>query len=358
MKILNVQEMFERGKVAAPMAEPANVPDPWYTTDPLIFHSTPDPNGNIFQPDPDETKQCIIHVHGWRMSYHEAQTWANTSFKRLWHLGYKGRYAFFSWPTYSPATSTHEGYLTYNKSEYRAWLSFVESLPSDYTKNIMAHSMGNIVVGSAFSRGMDGIANYALLNASVAAQSYDPSRIDFPNRLTPDTDSDATVHARFGLSCQFIGITARITNFYLEDDFATGLWLVNHEHNKPQRMDNPPYGYAPNGYTLSNGSICKLAELDPLLAPITLLPKRGVSKFEEALAFVTQTRSFPAGRTPTNLNMPGAAKVDLDRFDFGYEQRSLLGSVHSAQWLWSFQRTYPFWKELLRSFIIEPTPPP
>lgn len=363
IKLMDVQEMFERGKVAAPMSEPGDVPDPWATIEPLIFKASTDPNGNPFQPDPEETKQYIIYVHGWRMSYHEAQTWANTSFKRLWHLGYKGRFAFFSWPTYSPATSALNGYLTYNKSEYRSWLSgvalksYVASLPNNYTKNIMAHSMGNVVTGSAFRQGMGGIANYAMLNTAMASQSYDPTRVDYPNRVTPDTDNDATVRDHFGLSSKFSGITARITNFYLEDDFATGLWSLNHEYNKPQGILAPldrAYGYSRSGYSIS-GATHKLAQLDPILLA---LPLRGVTMVEEALAYVTQTRSFPAGRTPTNLNMPNALKIDLDRFDFADNPRALLGSVHSAEWIWSFQRTYGVWKELLRSFRIEPTPPP
>jgi hypothetical protein len=166
------------------------------------------------------------------MSYNEAQTWANTSFKRLWHLGYKGRYAFFSWPTYSPATSLAGGYLTYNKSEYRAWLSgvafksFVTSLQSDYTKNIMAHSMGNVVVGSAFRQGVGGISNYALFNAAMAAQAYDPTQID------------------------------------------------------------------------------------------------------------------------------------MDRFVFENNYRSLFGSEHSAEWIWSLQRTFGVWRALLNSFDINPNPMP
>jgi hypothetical protein len=305
IKLMDVQEMFERGKVDAPMSEPDNVPDPWVTNEPLTFQSTSDLNGHAFQADPDEAKQYIIHVHGWRMSYHEAQTWANTSFKRLWQLGYKGRYAFFSWPTYSPATSEFNGYLTYNKSEYRAWLSgaalksYMHSLPSGYTKSIMAHSMGNVVVGSAFRQGMGGISNYSLLNSAMAAQAYDPTRIDYPTRQTPDTDSDPTVQTRFGLSSKFSGITAKVTNFYLEDDFATKIWGDNQTLNKPQGILAPlhRYGYSNSGYTV-DGTLHKLAQLDPLVLSV---PLRGITMTEEAMAFVTQTRSLPAGRTPTNI---------------------------------------------------------
>jgi hypothetical protein len=361
IKLMDVQEMFERGKVATPMSEADNVPDPWLTTEPLTFQSTSDPNGNAFEADPDETKQYIIYVHGWRLSYHEAQTWANTSFKRLWHLGYKGRFTFFSWPTFSGADSAIDGYLTYNKSEYRAWLSgaalksYVASLPSGYTKNIMAHSMGNVVVGSAFRQGMGGVSNYSLLNAAMAAQAYDATRIDIPSRQTPDTDSDPAVRTNFGLSSKFSGITAKTTNFYLEDDFATTIWSLNHATNKPQIILNElggvlpldrAYGYSNEGWNVG-GALHKLVQLEPIVETV---PLRGVTMPEEAMAFVTQTRSLPAGRTPTNLGMPNGSQIDMARMDFG--------DTHSAQWIWSLQRTFSVWRELLYSFDINPNPLP
>lgn len=140
-----------------------------------------------------------------------------------------------------------------------------------------------------------------LLQQAIEEQAYDPTRIDFPTRQTPDTDSDPAVRDDFGLSSKFSGITAKITNFYLEDDFATTIWGINHDVNKPQRLDNRLYGYRPSGYTLSDGSMFKLAELSPLLAPITTPPIRGVTKPEEAFAFVTKTRSLPAGPYYTNV---------------------------------------------------------
>jgi hypothetical protein len=366
IKLMDVQEMFERGKVNEPVSEPDDVPDPWVTTEPLIFQATEDRNGNPPDRDPDETKQYIIHVHGWRMGYNERQTWANTTFKRLWHLGYKGRFAFFSWPTFSdttdplPNVNPINGYHTYNRSEYRAWLSgvalksYVASLPSGYTKNIMAHSMGNVVVGSAFRQGMGGISNYALFNAAMAAQSYDPTQIDHPDRQTPDTDDDPNVRTKFGLSGKFSGITAKTTNFYLENDNALVWWERNHIINKPQIILNEvgvlplgrAYGYS-NGGWIVGGTLHKLVQLDPIIETV---PLRGVTMTEEAMAFVSQSRSLPAGRTPTNLGFSGGWQHDMDLRDFG--------DAHSAVWIWSLQRTFGIWRDLLYSFDISPNPLP
>lgn len=117
---------------------------------------TPDPNNNPFEDDPaswTESKQYIVFVHGWNMDYNGAQNFAETMFKRLWQRGYKGRFAFLRWPTFT-------GLSTYNNSEYRAWKcgeslkQYVSSLPSGYSKSLIAHSMGNIVAGSALQKGL------------------------------------------------------------------------------------------------------------------------------------------------------------------------------------------------------------
>ena len=53
-----------------------------------------------FDSDPTETHDAVIFVHGWNTSPEGAQTTAETMFKRLWHRGFKGRYAAVRWKTY------------------------------------------------------------------------------------------------------------------------------------------------------------------------------------------------------------------------------------------------------------------
>ena len=128
----------------------------------------------------NETRHYIVFVHGWNISNDRARNFfADTMFKRLWQRGFKGRFAALYWPT------LYDSFLgipyTYNASEYRAWKcgeslkQFISSLPSGYTKNLVAHSMGNIVVGSALRKGVRSVTNYAMLNAAVPAICYDAS---------------------------------------------------------------------------------------------------------------------------------------------------------------------------------------
>src|SRR5947207_8600156 len=119
----------------------------------------PDPwNGVQFEPPAEEQTEALIFVHGWRLSPNDAANFAETMFKRVWWRGFRGRFAAVRWDTYYNrsdhgwlpyAGQAIDAYLSkYNDSEHNAWLSgpalraFVNSLPGDYTKHIVAHSMG------------------------------------------------------------------------------------------------------------------------------------------------------------------------------------------------------------------------
>jgi probable HAF family extracellular repeat protein len=216
-----------------------------------------------FEPDSNEPKKdAIIFVHGWRMSPDSAGNFSETMFKRLWHRGFKGRFVAFHWDTWwhdSFGWVQFDGgfidaYLAhYNESEYIAWHSggalknFVNSLDCQ-NKNIVAHSMGNIVAGEALREGM-AIRNYALLNAAVPSACYDedegrirqttqyvqdagPLHFTMWDRVTPDDDSDSATRAlAYRGTLKNVGGT--LINFFLPNDQATSFaWEVNNDQTK------------------------------------------------------------------------------------------------------------------------------
>ena len=200
-----------------------------------------DPNGPTYdetaQISWQETMQYIVFVHGWNMSYDESQTFAETMFKRLWQRGYKGRFAFMRWPTMDDSFAGFP--YTYNASEYRAWKcgeslkQFMDSLPGGYTRNLAAHSMGNIVAGSALLKGMN-VANYAMLNAAVPAACYDASGgVPQIETNTPDLDDDSAT-AALAYKGKLVEVATRPVNFYLPNDSALQAWLINNGNYKPQ----------------------------------------------------------------------------------------------------------------------------
>jgi alpha-tubulin suppressor-like RCC1 family protein len=241
-----------------------------------------------FDPDPNEEDTVIVFVHGWRMSPESAGNFSETMFKRVWHRGFRGRFAAFHWDTWWNDSAgwlpfqigdAIDAYLShYNDSEYVAWQSgaalkqFVDQLPFE-TKNIIAHSMGNIVASEALEEGMS-VANYVLLQAAVPSACYDeneqrirqasqyvlsagPLSFTMWDSPTPDEDTDSATRAlAYRGTLQSIGANATLINFYLPNDQATSFaWEINNDQSKPPLYQgNEPnatfdfnFEYDPNG---------------------------------------------------------------------------------------------------------------
>jgi len=219
-------------------------------------------DGNQFVDAPwDETDDTVIFVHGWRMSPAGRSQFAETFYKRLWHRGFKGRFAAFQWNTHHSNSwqwvpfigGGIDAYLSkYNDSEQIAWESaealktFVNGLPGE-SKHVAAHSMGNIVTSEAIRLGMN-VNNYALMQAAVPSAAYDEHErtkhtttynhfiFTMWDKETPDDDSDPATRAlaycgRF----KDIGSSTNLVSFFLPLDYATFMpWEVNNDQGKPE----------------------------------------------------------------------------------------------------------------------------
>ena len=228
----NVKEMYERVKATADGAE--NFPFPYNyvgsnSVPTPVMGWVADPNGYPFEPAPDEHPTYVVFVHGWNQTYERSKMYAETMFKRLWHSGYNGRFTAFRWSTFT-------GLTTYNDSEYRAWKcgvslkKYIETIPSSFTVDLVGHSMGNIVCGSALEKGAS-VAKYALLNAAVPAICYDTSGNVVQTSwgyVTPNDDPDS---ATVALSYQgrLSNVSAYLVNFFLPNDSALGAWELNND---------------------------------------------------------------------------------------------------------------------------------
>ncbi len=237
-----------------------------------------------------QDKNYVICVHGWRKGGPAAATAAQfykgrsdeiTMFKRLWHRGFKGRYIGFIWPTYDVEVGTQTGFdaiqsaiqSKFNHSEYRAWKcgdafkNMVNGLPADYKRKVFAHSLGNVVVGSALEKGML-VDNYALLNAAISARCYNkgaatPIAIESSKDDLSD-DSTAVVRAlSYRGDSATLGharlenVGGKLSNFYLPNDFALsglGGWTTN-QILKPV-----------SGYEYENNLFINEVQWDPLIA--------------------------------------------------------------------------------------------
>ncbi|MDR3402238.1 MAG: hypothetical protein P4L99_07040 [Chthoniobacter sp.] len=346
-----------------------------------------------FSPAQDESTQAIVFVHGWNMSPDGASGFAETMFKRLWWRGFKGRFAAVRWDTFyssqweewlpNAAGSAIDSYLAkYNDSEHNGWQTaqalknFVASLPADDTKSIVAHSMGNIVVGAALEKGMN-VNNYALLNAAIPAACYDerPDIAQAPTSLqvnllganlivnlwdqnTPDDDPDAPTRA-LAYRSRLKNVSGKLVSFYLPQDYATSYaWELNNALTKsPGRI--PSLFYYLREFP-SEKKLLKalsdafgLARFDPSTG--SPLVDHYLVDPNEAEPFDCRTWAKAVGAESRTAG-PFAASVDLSADTFSPGATGGFGTEHSAEFDRNIQQLTPFYRELLRQLNIPQNP--
>jgi hypothetical protein len=331
LELKNVKRLFQRAK-----GTPLNgVAAPWSDDSPLPTDFVDDPNGYDFEQSPDESNDLIIFVHGIHppffdenSSYLSNINSAETVYKRLWHGGYKGRFAFYKWPALNPA-----GYLLngsgfeFNQSEYRGFkygrglARFAASFPVSFNKHIYAHSQGNAVAAAAFQNyGLRAKAWIATQGAIPISCFDDSLRHYVFNYVTPDSASD--LGYRGFLDNQ---VKTRIVNFCNDQDTVTGkIWELNHEFFKPTvhilGFSRIEYWY------FSNPSEVHLRQF---LGDIEL-SDRGVNDPHESMAMVAKSRSRSIAH---GIDVQGKVDevVDLhSAFSFGDQ--------HGSQWENPIQR--------------------
>lgn len=351
--LLKVGEMYERGRITV---DARGVPDPWVDAHPPALTWAPDTAAGSPKPDPDAKAKTIIWVHGWRMDYAEYASWADVSFKRLWQMGFKGKFYAFRWPTLSAENDSlpnlesldlsgqlADGGFTFNSSEYRAWLSgpalanFVNQTPNSGNRYFLAHSLGNVTAASALNSGMS-VKKYAMLNAAMASMAYDGVHIpadadaDF---VTIDTDRTPNAAAFWGLANRVKHADTQLVNFGLPLDHALGKWTYNNNHFRPQWWADLS-GY---GYDRSESDPNKKLYYGPLAA-IGIGSTRILDTEAEAFGYCVQARTRAAGCKLSTGNM----SATIDMRDYGN------ATEHSAQWVRPIQTIYPFWKRLMEEF--------
>ena len=340
---------------------------------------------NIFEQPPDEAKQAILFVHGWNMSPDGSRNFAETMFKRIWHRGFKGRLAYFRWNTeWSDVFDNVPGvgqaaeayFSSYNTSEYTAWTqagpqlkAFAQQVPGDYTKNIAAHSMGNIVVGSALIEGMT-VNNYALMQAAVPAACYDEreairqtqtathtvklnfwgtelpvGRVTVWDEESPDDDPDSiTRNLAYRGMLKDIGQHCNPINFYLPADNATSYtWEINNDVTKPPGGMSANFRYRrenPNGEKLYKYNVNHNEIIDYYLS----------SRYE-AVSLACRTWSKAVGaEARTEGAIPSANKVNVGNPTFQLPTESPgsgFGDEHSGQFNFTIQQLKPFYDTLM-----------
>jgi hypothetical protein len=362
LDIKNIKSMYERAvaTTGGPRSENGvdyTIPLPYSYVGPDLSNIAqpsmgwePNPQGHPYQPDPAETKTYLIYIHGWRWSPAKASNRTETVFKRLWHLGYKGRLSALRWPTFYGGPDDGDDWMaglsTYNDSEYRAWKSgeslkqYVNQLPSDYTRSVVAHSMGNIVTGSALRKGM-AVVNYVLLNAAVPAMCYDESTsLHQWNYITPNNDPDSGTKG-MAYTGKLKTLNPNVVNFFLTRDSATTFaWEANNHQFKPQ---NQIITSCVRGYYYARANPANMK----FYVDFCVSPLRYLIDEDEVMSFACQslTKTVGAeGRASGSID----STVDMDAYSFGDE--------HGAEWDRNVMQTKAFYIQLMRSLQIPVQP--
>ena len=329
----------------------------------LVSQFRPD---HLMDTPPNEAKQLAIFVHGINNTEFEYESSSETIFKRLYWSGYKGRLAAFRWPcTYFPGNEgTIIPFHKFDRGEFYAYKSanaFKEYLRfqtnrfglMDYTINILAHSMGNGVVGEAIVNGAP-FDNYILSQGAVPAHAYDFAAptlqrlVDAEtNKPTPYFEYDGGYHR-----C-FTNIGGHVVNFYNTNDFALASgtyqvpgigtievnWVRHNENEKPESFLGSPffgyeYGYFPGSYT---------SYRQESSVPITL------TDVHEIRSMVSRSRTAAVG---AQGGLAGVIDSSIDlKSSFEFDSTR---PEHGAQFSRPIQSSREYYIQVLNSFQILP----
>ncbi len=354
VKLMKVGDMFEGAHVTTARADNRfRLPwEPPYTYVDLIYeppnvgYANDTPN---FQKPSDETQQLIVFVHGFNNTDFVKQNWSEMMFKRLWHQDYKGRFASMFWPT--PLES--EGVDVILSTEFfgfkygsslQGYLGELKDRLSGYTINVAAHSAGNIIVGEALKQGAT-IDNYVLMQAAVAASSYDSNApvddgLNKQENAHPTYDPAQQMDYRGYLQ----NVQGNLVNFYNPVDGAleTGFRLdIFHGFKKVSwkifQLEFKPFD--PEEKKVQYTYDKKLG------VPILELPgkpkSRDVTNIHESMSFVARSRTKAVGAEGgTGGSIDSVVNLKAT-FNFGDTREE-----HSAQFNRNIQNVHEFYKQL------------
>ena len=185
-------------------------------------------------PTTDEEKDYILYVHGYNMKEFEKQRWIETTFKRLYWLGFKGRVGGFTWPCSQSAPP-------FDESEEKSWQSATQLMnllsslkTAGYRVHVMAHSQGNVVTAEALRQWKAAgntaalVSTYVASQAAIAAHCYASNVLlipDFEDSLSDDHTPNVylsypATSAPYLATTAMQGAAGRYANFYNISDYA------------------------------------------------------------------------------------------------------------------------------------------
>ena len=131
-------------------------------------------------PDEDRNDKHFVFVHGYNVSGNQSRGWGAEIFKRLYWSGSNTRFSAFAWwGNQSQVFGISPDYqinLVHAFDTAKSFAQFLNLLEGE--KTVAAHSMGNILVGSAMHDWGARPENYLMLDSAAAKECYDASEAE------------------------------------------------------------------------------------------------------------------------------------------------------------------------------------
>lgn len=124
--------------------------------------------------------KSLVWLHGYNNSPADARATFAEVFKRFFHAGLTGRFYGVTWYGDPPApfsTSHYHKAVVNAFATAGAYKNFIDAIPG--ATSIAAHSLGNMVVGSAIQdHNLENFARYFAIDAAVALEAYGATAVD------------------------------------------------------------------------------------------------------------------------------------------------------------------------------------
>lgn len=272
-----------------------------------------DETASNFEKPTDEAKQCIVFLHGWNVNEARYEQQAVAAFKRLWLVGFKGRYASFRWPSNVAGENANQYIRLFSNAtayfdiEYRAFKyanalkEYVHDRSAEgFAVGLLGHSMGNIISSEAKLQGATA-STYVLLNGAVSASCYDESDLLTQNSEgnnfnppTPRSEPDFT-QPHGGYRGYFKSLTG-LTSFFNENDSALRAWAQVGNTVKRNQWNKRQPG-APNySFEVGRGVLLNIRPLIPS-SPMSDPREAGppIGHAHESMTMFAESRTLAVG---------------------------------------------------------------
>ena len=261
-------------------------------------------------------------------------------FKRLWWVGFKGRFASYRWPSTDGEVDEWPGTIRtlvngvlFDQIEYRAYKyasglkTYIASKAATGNVYVVAHSLGSVISSEALKRGAP-MAKLELMDSAVSASCFDTNTNDYNQPVQPVSDPDLSFHTDGTVNGGYRGYfqslpTGKITSFFNVQDSGVFWWTVNNgtftggvyagfKGGVGYPGDPIVQPGAGHYYNPSNGDYTPLNSVFSyqLLSAHGTVYNRFVPDIHESMALMAFSRSGPLGYEPTitgpvghNINM-------------------------------------------------------